>query len=378
MSNFKGFWSYVHADDQAESERITRLARDVKEQFQMLTGEEISLFLDKDSLEWGENWREAIDSNLSSVAFFIPVMTPRYFMSPECRRELQTFARRATNLGIRELVLPLLYVDVPEVHNENTTDELIQLVRTFQWEDWRERRFLDVMSEGYRRGVSQLANRLVEANRQAETSAHAIVSSTEVTESEANLEDTPGIIDRLANAEKKLQNMPDTTRAITKDVNLIGQYMRESTADIERANSQGKGFSARLIITRKLATRLEEPVENIWLLSNEFASQIHDVDDGVRIIIERAPMEITDNPAAKENFCDFFTSILGWADATKQALEGVQSMLTAMEPIEKMSRDIRPVVRHLRKGLTIQKVAMEVGLEWVELIESSGIECEDM
>ena len=37
MSNFKGFWSYVHADDQAESERITRLARDVKEQFQMLT-----------------------------------------------------------------------------------------------------------------------------------------------------------------------------------------------------------------------------------------------------------------------------------------------------------------------------------------------------
>jgi len=63
----KGFWSYVHVDDQAESGRIIQLARDVKEQFEMLAGEEIALFLDKDSLEWGDNWREAIDSNLGIV-----------------------------------------------------------------------------------------------------------------------------------------------------------------------------------------------------------------------------------------------------------------------------------------------------------------------
>jgi hypothetical protein len=35
----QGFWSYVHADDEAEGSRISRLARDVAGQFQILTGE---------------------------------------------------------------------------------------------------------------------------------------------------------------------------------------------------------------------------------------------------------------------------------------------------------------------------------------------------
>ena len=113
MANSQGFWSYVHADDQAEGERISRLARDVAGKFEMLTGEPLALFLDRDGIKWGEVWRDKIDSSLASVAFFIPVLTPRYFRSPECRRELQFFARQATRLGIKELVLPLLYVDVP-------------------------------------------------------------------------------------------------------------------------------------------------------------------------------------------------------------------------------------------------------------------------
>ena len=74
MAKSQGFWSYVHADDQAEGGRLSRLARDVADQFQMLTGETTSLF--QDAIKWGENWRDKIDSSLASIAFFIPVMTP--------------------------------------------------------------------------------------------------------------------------------------------------------------------------------------------------------------------------------------------------------------------------------------------------------------
>ena len=51
MSESQGFWSYVHADDLAEGERISQLARDNVAQFEMLTGEPISLFLDKVAIE---------------------------------------------------------------------------------------------------------------------------------------------------------------------------------------------------------------------------------------------------------------------------------------------------------------------------------------
>jgi len=65
MADLQGFWSYVHADDQSDGERISHLARDVVNQFQMLTGETISLFLDKDALAWGDNWHDKIDTSLS-------------------------------------------------------------------------------------------------------------------------------------------------------------------------------------------------------------------------------------------------------------------------------------------------------------------------
>jgi hypothetical protein len=83
MANLQGFWSYVHADDHAEHERISRLAKDVASQFEMLTGEPLSLFLDKDAIKWGEIWRDKIDVSLAAIGFFVPVLTPRYFMSAD-------------------------------------------------------------------------------------------------------------------------------------------------------------------------------------------------------------------------------------------------------------------------------------------------------
>jgi hypothetical protein len=58
MATSQGFWSYVHADDEADGDRISRLARDVASQFQMLTGEPLDLFLDRDAIKWGEVWRD--------------------------------------------------------------------------------------------------------------------------------------------------------------------------------------------------------------------------------------------------------------------------------------------------------------------------------
>jgi len=375
MTNSQGFWSYVHADDEAEGGRISRLARDLTNQYEMLTGETISLFLDKDALEWGEKWRDKIDSNLASVAFFIPVLTPRYFMSPECRRELQFFARRATDLGIKELILPLYYVNVPAIEDKTTADDLIELVCTFQREDWRDLHFLDVASEGYRRGVARLATRLVEANRRAEETTAAILPQVDEVP-EGKVDESPGIIDKLANAEEKLLKWPETLEAITRNVELIGEVMRESTDDIQRANLQGAGFAARLIVARQMALQLGEPTKNIWLLSNEFVSQVHNVDEGFRIIIEQAPAEIKDNPDAKAYFCDFFDKVRKLTASSHDALESTQGMSNAIEPLERMSRDLRPVLRRLRQGLTIMVELREVIDEWVHLIESSGVVCE--
>ena len=377
MGNSQGFWSYVHDDDRAEGGRIGRLARDIVDQYQMLTGEEIRLlFLDKDDIQWGDQWRKEIDSSLASVAFFIPVMTPRYFMSPECRRELQFFLRRATDLGIEELVLPLHYINVPTLSDETTEDELTKLLGTIQWEDWRELRFSDVSSSEYRRNVARLAEKLVEANKHAEESTIPIPAQIEAAP-ELNEDDSPGLIDTLADSEEMLTKLPETLNTMTQDITQIGQIMREATDNIKRADAQGKGFAARLIVAKQTASRLSEPTERIWSLSNVYASQLHSVDSGFRLMIERAPIEIKENPDAKSNFCTFFDAVRKMSASSTQAIESFRYMLSAAEPLERMSRDLRPVLRRLKQGLTILIESSGVTQEWVRLIDALDIKCED-
>jgi TIR domain len=373
----KGFWSYVHADDDADGGRVSRLAHDVAAQFEMLTGEKIDLFLDRDDIDWGEDWRNKIDESLSSVGFFIAVLTPRYFTSPECRRELQRFARRAQNLGIKELVLPLLYVDVPALHEDLPSDDLVALVKPFQWENWRELRFSDVDSGEYRRGVARLAQRLVEANKKADE-ANIVAAALELEAATEDEDDSPGLLDKLVATEETLPQWHKTLEAISEEITRIGSIVQEAAEDMERSDKQGKGFAARLTIARRLSQKMREPSEKVWSFGNDFASQLHQVDTGLRAIIERAPNEVNENPEARSDVCEFFDSIEEVSAAAHEGLDALQSMVDAISPVEAMSRDLRRPLKRLRQGLTLMVEAREVTDEWVELIEGAGIDCEDV
>jgi hypothetical protein len=373
----KGFWSYVHADDNADGGRVSRLAHDVAAQFEMLTGEKIDLFLDRDDIDWGEDWRNKIDESLSSVGFFIAVLTPRYFTSPECRRELQRFARRAKDLGIKELVLPLLYVDVSALHEDLPSDDLVTLVKTFQWEDWHELRFSDVDSGEYRRGVARLAERLVEANKKA-AEVNISAAALELESATEDGDDSPGVLDRLVAAEETLPQWQTTLEAISEEITRIGSIVQEAADDMQKSDDQGKGFAARLTIARKLSKQMREPSERIWSFGNEFASQLHQVDGGLRVIIEQAPNELSENPESRPDICDFFDSIQEMSAAAHEALEAIQGMVDAISPVEAMSRDLRAPLKRLRQGLTLMVEAREVTDEWVALIEGAGIDCDDV
>jgi hypothetical protein len=371
----QAFWSYVHADDGAEGGRIADLARDVAAQFEMSTGESLKLFVDKDAIRWGDDWRAHIDDSLASVAFFVAILTPRYFMSAECRRELQFFARQARNLGVQDLVLPILYVDVVSMHDPSPEDELIAMARTFQWEDWRELRFAERASEAYRRGVARLATRLVEANRQAERQIDPVQLLPPATGQE---DEGPGVIDRLAATEDALSKLPESLILISQAIVQIGQLMSEATTEIDQSDKHKKGFAGRLLIAKRLARQLDGPVEVIWSNAMDFTSRLHQVDDGFRLVIEQAPATAGENEDSRRSVCDFFALVRGFSVAARDSLASVQHMASETARVEGMARDLRPTMRRLREGLTLLVEAQEVIDEWVHLIEKVDIDCPDV
>jgi hypothetical protein len=366
MTAIDGFWSYVHSDDDAEAGRIAQLARDVVAQFEMLTGESISLFLDRDRLQWGDDWRPKVDASLSSIAFFVPVITPRYFMSEECRRELNYFARQAQRLGIEELVLPVLWIDVPGLHDDEPADELLALVKRFQWSDWTTLRFSELGSGEYRKAVADLAARLVLANSAAEVAAKALDIDRVATETN---DDDLGSLDKLGVMEESLPHMTEILNQVGSTIEDIGLAMQGATGEIESNTNPSAALATRLRIARKLASALTGPATSIRTLGNDFSSSLNDVDEGVRVIIARAPEEVRERPESRSDFEGFFDAIRGMVANSEVGLGAVANMITQLEPIEKMSRDLRQPLRILREGLTLFVDGLAVMRGWLSLID---------
>lgn len=364
MAEIGGFWSYVHTDDDADGGRIAQLARDVVAQYEMLTGDSIRLFLDRDNIEWGDEWRLKIDSTLESVAFFIAVLTPRYFRSVECRRELNFFARRADKVGVKELVLPILYVDFSAFHDEPCQDNAIELAKSFQWKDWTELRFEAADSPKYRRAVSELAQRLATASASTET-----VETTEATvEAIQDEEDTaPGFIDRLARMEEAMPELTSTMEGVTAEIVNVGEIVNLAAAKMQRGDAQGKGFAGRLAVFNEIAQELDEPVTRIVELSNKFTAQLNDVDLGVKAIVEQIPLQIKENPDSVSLIESFIASFRQVVEQAEVGLGEMENMAKIIEPVEQGSRSARPVLRKLRKSVTVLAEGRSVTREWGRL-----------
>lgn len=372
MTQARGFLSYQHDDDKAEGGRICQLVRDISEQYELLTAERIELFLDRDHIAWGEEWRSRIGESLSSVAFFIPILTPRYFLSVECRRELQIFARRADRIGVRDLILPILYVDVPALSNESSEDDLINLVRTFQWEDWTQLRFAARDSGEYRSAVSRLARRLKDANIAAESLRPESVPPAPLSPDDDDNE--AGYVDKIAAAEETMPQWVETIVAVAKEIEHVSDSMQAANLRI-RAAGESSAYAVRLTEARKLAADLEGPVVRIEALINNYSTQLNTVDDGIRTIIEMAPDEIDRRPESRTVVCEFFASMSDLAISAREGFGSAESMVRTVSDLEGSTRLLRPTMRRLRKALTIMIESREVTNEWADLIRRSPVDC---
>ena len=98
------------------------------------------MFVDRESLQWDDEWNARINAAIAGTTFFIPVITPSYFKSTACRRELLKFYREAKRLGLEQLILPVYWISVPELDEDpdDEADEAVEVVARYQWQDFRE------------------------------------------------------------------------------------------------------------------------------------------------------------------------------------------------------------------------------------------------
>jgi F-box protein 11 len=137
-----GFLSYLNRADKLAKGGITQLRERLEEELQLQLGLDFHIFQDRQNVAWGQNWRRRISEALGEVMFLFPVLTPGFFQSAECRKELRQFLEYEKQRGRDDLILPIHYVGVSELTEPATAerDELVEQLLARQIVDWRELR----------------------------------------------------------------------------------------------------------------------------------------------------------------------------------------------------------------------------------------------
>ena len=377
MTALAGFWSYARADDEAEGGRIVRLARRIKTEYAMISGQEIDVFIDRYDLAWGDEWRRRIDEALLGTAFFIPVVTPRYFSRPECRKELLTFAGHASSLGVEELLLPLLYVDVPDLSPESS-DEAVALIARAQHEKWMRLRLEDEDSAEYRKGVHELAARLVEIGAAVSSRSISADEAAEGTPepADASGDEEPGFVELLAGMEEAFPRWQRIVEAYGPVTEEIGRLMERATEEVEASDARQGGFAGRLRVAAALGQSLSGPADEFLDLSSRYASELVTVDAGMLTLIRMVSAD-ADDLEDKDGICELFERVKEFAAISRENYGRMRDFSGTMEQTASFSREVRAPIRKIQAGLQRIMDGQSVIDEWERQIEASGIDCSD-
>jgi hypothetical protein len=204
----RAFLSYARADD-AEFHFVEPLVNKLKALVIAKSGRELDVFIDRETIGWGDDWRARLSQSVEAATIFIPLVTANYLSRPHCREEFLAFYNKANTVGATDLILPILPLRTSLV--DPYKDEIAHAVERRQY-----RLLEDPMLSGYESAawltaMAALATDLLDSLERAEqrlmhirsinTTSPDGIDKEVITDEEAPDSEGPGLLELNAVAE---------------------------------------------------------------------------------------------------------------------------------------------------------------------------------
>ncbi len=334
---FRAYWSYVRDDDRAEGGRITALAVSLQAQLEMRQGARFAIFVDGGGIRWGAQWESTIGTALRAATYLIPVLTPRYFDRPWCRREFEMFMDlAASDEGGDKMVLPIYYSTVPQFDTESRSDDpLVERLKAYEHVDWRPVVHHEPDSGSHRFAVAGLVQHLVEREAAIAQANAGPIAST--------VDDGPC---RDAELGVAVHEVLPVLRATTRPLDDLVEELRATLADAPKGSGQSSGrFAARVARAGQVAREIEGPVAEFHHLGTSYLEQVSAFDVIVRRVALRSARG--GGTPAREAFVSALDPMVAQADSVADL---VRSVPTAGLGNAYWSKELGPVDRALDEG----------------------------
>lgn len=174
--NDQAFWSYAKDDDRRLSGYVIRLAERLSDEYSVCSGKDMQVLVDRGGIEWGDAWHQRIDSASVSPPFFLPIITPTYIQSAECRREFLAFSASAKSGGFTHMLIPIVLISPADLR-EDSTDEVVATLAQMQYFDWTSLRMRGESDPAVRTALNGLVQRMIQLSKALGNKENGEVSS---------------------------------------------------------------------------------------------------------------------------------------------------------------------------------------------------------
>ena len=281
--------------------------------------------------------------------------------------------------------MPIYWAPVKELHESPPlADELMEIVRTANWELWQDLSLEDEDASVYRKGVHRLASEIIRRIEIVDTKpaytdrplgALIDIPSGSPDDADgrvspasgagADEEDEPGVLEILADGESALVEL-------ATDVGRMGPLMDRMTALAETATKEtqvadrnGKGFAGRLAAARKYARGLDEVAPDLEALAQVISGKLLVVDPAIRLLVEQLGEQDLD-----QNGIDFLNSIAQMARSTIQATDSGEGLRKSLQENVKWSKELRKPTHRIDAALRQISDAQSAAGLWLQMSEA--------
>ncbi|MEV6555637.1 TIR domain-containing protein [Nocardia sp. NPDC051756] len=374
VAALSAFWSYSRDDDECTDGHIVKLSKQIGREFKLINGNPLEIFIDRESIEWGEEWAKRIDDSIHNTTLFIPIITPSYLRSSACRYEFLTFWSKSRSAGLVDLMLPIVYTEMGM--EDGSGDEILTIVSSLQCQFWFDIRLEDESSSIYKRAIHKLAERIKKISEMMESVPEMVPvdrdpdgergGGPDSDDEDGN--DVPGTLDQIANLEDQTVVWQESIEAMTIALESLASIMNASQPDLERATQASK-MSQRLASLRRIAGRLMSPCSDFYGAAEGYRDSVVSMDAAFGAVINDMKMSTSMDPQEVSGLAD---TIGGMYESVNLALMEARPLVDVLEGMSALSRDMRKPGKLIVSGITMISDTQTIIKNWIDSLR--GIE----
>lgn len=359
---YQCFISYTRIDNDDFDGVVDRLKRELAGRFEAATGSRLEIFLDRESIGWGERWRDKIAEAVAGSMLFIPIVTMRYFNSSACREEFSAFHAAATRRGATDLILPVILAGSSQITSDHP-DELVQAIAELNWQQIHGDFEAGYQSSEWKRRIGALVTGLQQALERAapSLSGQAVEPPQSTVEGTVNIEQIDEQI-----MQSHLAELLDGLNDLGPVIQQVGNAVQER---IDGRDLSQMTPGQRTFLLGALSEDLRQPAAEFGEKSSALESATRQFDAELRALM--AEMYDIDPDQTRRQIANLQQVAQSNSATYQEFLEQMSQLEKGMRMAALGSVKLRTSLRPMTDGLRSLDTIIKIIRSW-ESIDPSG------